>query len=143
LAGFFHISHQAGMDEFEFLTVDDVLEIHSDQLRRYGGSEGVLDNNVVLSAAGSAEVSMYGQYLNADITEMAASYLFGFAASQGFVDGNKRTGAACAAEFLARNGYQLDCLWEELYDITMRVATKRADKQQVAAWIADRLAPIS
>jgi len=130
------------MDPIEFLTDDDIFEIHADQLQRYGGRAGVIDNNAVLSAAGSAQAQMFGQYLNEDIAEMAAAYLFGFAASQGFVDGNKRTGAACATEFLERNGYQLNCNWEELYDITMDVSNKKKDKQQVADWIAAHLEPI-
>jgi len=73
---------------------------------------------------------------------MAAAYLFGFAASQGFTDGNKRTGAACATEFLARNGYQLGCPWEELYEVTMQVANHNTTKEQVADWIAERLTPM-
>jgi death-on-curing protein len=97
------------MDDIDFLTEADVFAIHSDQLKRHGGREGVIDKNTVLSATGSAQAHMFGRFLNEDIAEMAASYLFGFAASQGFVDGNKRTGAACATEFLARNGYQLTC----------------------------------
>jgi death-on-curing family protein len=73
---------------------------------------------------------------------MAAAYLFHFAASQGFADGNKRTGAATATEFLARNGYMLSCGWEELYDVTMRAANKLIDKEEIADWILDRLVPI-
>jgi death-on-curing protein len=31
-------------DEPEFLTVDEILEIHRDQIERYGGDEGIRDN---------------------------------------------------------------------------------------------------
>ena len=61
------------MDPIEFLTDDDIFEIHADQLQRYGGRAGVIDNNAVLSAAGSAQAQMFGQYLNEDIAEMAAA----------------------------------------------------------------------
>jgi prophage maintenance system killer protein len=50
-----------------------------------------------------------GSTCTPNIPMMAAAYLFHFAASQGFIDGNKRTGAATATEFLARNGYMLSC----------------------------------
>jgi prophage maintenance system killer protein len=58
------------------------------------------------------------------------------------MDGNKRTGAATATEFLARNDYMLSCGWEELYDVTMRVANNLMQKDQIADRILDRLVPI-
>ena len=81
-------------------------------------------------------------WLHTDITEMAAAYLFHFAAAQGFSDGNKRTGAACATEFPVRNGYDLDCGSNELYELTMHVANHTMSKDEIADWIATRLVPI-
>lgn len=130
------------MDDITFLTIEDVLAIHADQLARYGGADGIIDPNVVESAAVSAQHSMFGEYLNKDIAEMAACYFFGFAASQGFQDGNKRTGVAAAGEFLARNGYRLTCGWQEMYDTAMRVGKHLADKAYVADWIRERLQAI-
>src|SRR5213075_2599994 len=125
-----------------FLSLQDVLDIHDDQLKRQGGRAGFIDKNVVESAVAQPQAKMFGQYLHQDIPAMAAAYLFHFAASQGFADGNKRTGAASATEFLARNGYMLSCAWEELYDVTMRVANHLMDKEQIADWILDRLVAI-
>ena len=85
---------------------------------------------------------MFGEYLHPDIAAMAAAYLFHFAAAQGFVDGNKRTGAATATEFLARNGYMLACPWEELYEVTMQAANHAIAKEQIADWVVERLSPI-
>ncbi len=129
------------MDEITFLTLDDVLELHSDQLARYGGNEGFIDRNVVESALAQPLARMFGEYLHTDLPEMAAAYLFHFAASQGFADGNKRTAAVCAGVFLARNGYRLGCTDEELYEVTIQVANKRMLKPQIRDWIASRLLP--
>jgi len=48
------------MDDIEFLTEDDVYAIHVDQLQRYGGAAGIIDQNAVLSAAGSAQATWGG-----------------------------------------------------------------------------------
>ncbi|HEX8911969.1 MAG TPA: type II toxin-antitoxin system death-on-curing family toxin [Humisphaera sp.] len=131
------------MDSIEFLTFQDVLDIHADQLARHGGRDGFIDRTVVESAVFQPGQMFGGQYLHEDIAEMAAAYLYHLSASQGFVDGNKRTAAASATEFLARDGYYLaDCPWEELYDVTMRVATSHMDKSRAAAWFREKLAPL-
>ena len=123
----------------DFLTAGDVLAIHEDQLARYGGQAGILDRNIVESAAAQAQQTMFGAYLHADLAMMAAAYLFHYAAAQGFVDGNKRTAAACAVIFLVRNGYDLDCTDEELYELTIRAATRRIAKEEIGEWVRERL----
>jgi death-on-curing protein len=45
-----------------------------------------------------------GQFVHADLFEMAAAYAFHIAENQSFVDGNKRTGLAAALTFLRING---------------------------------------
>jgi death-on-curing protein len=129
------------MDEINFLSFDDLLEIHSRQLALYGGGEGFIDRNVVESALAQPQASMFGRYLHEDVAVMAAAYLFHFAAAQGFVDGNKRTAAGCATIFLARNGYDLDCTADELYELTMNVANNRMRKEEAGEWIRERVVP--
>ncbi|MDB5295026.1 MAG: putative death-on-curing family protein [Phycisphaerales bacterium] len=125
----------------EFLTFEAVLAIHADQLATYGGADGILDEGVVRAALAAPAHTFGGQYLNEDVAAMAAAYLFSFAASQGFIDGNKRTAVGCVYEFLATNGYDLDCSSEDLYDVTMRVANRLLDKDGAAEWVRDRIAP--
>ena len=131
------------MDDIRFLALDEVLGLHSRQLARYGGRDGILDANLVQSALAQPQAAMFGEYLHEDIAAMAAAYLFHFAGAQGFVDGNKRTGTVCATVFLEINGYELDCTDDELYDVTMNVANHQVDKASLAQWIRERLAPIS
>ena len=130
------------MDEIRFLTLEEVLGLHSRQLARYGGRDGILDRNVVESALAQPQAAMFGAYLHEDVAAMAAAYLYHSAAAQGFVDGNKRTGTVCAATFLALNGYDLDCTEDELYDVAMEVANHRLEKAPLADWIRDHLIPL-
>lgn len=59
-----------------FLTLEDVLEIHTDQIDRYGGKKGVRDQNLLLSAIAQPLSSCDGKYLHKTIYEKAAAYLY-------------------------------------------------------------------
>ena len=130
------------MDDIDFLSFDDVEELHAEQLAMYGGREGILDENVVRSAVAMPQASMFGQYLHKDIAEMGAAYLFHFAAAQGFVDGNKRTGVVAAVEFLGRNGFMIDATEDEMYETAMHVANGRMSKEGLGDWLRPRLVPV-
>src|SRR6266702_1459663 len=90
-----------------FLTTDQVLEIHSDQIARYGGMAGVRDLGLLQSALAQPQATFGGQLLHADLFEMAAAYLFHLVQNHPFVDGNKRVGAVAAIVFLLTNGQDI------------------------------------
>ena len=127
-------------EEPRWITEPTLLAIHAQQIERYGGAHGVRDKNVVLSAL-ARPVNRRAYDPSADLADLAAAYLVGFARSQGFNDGNKRTGLACALVFLSLNGAPLHAPPPELYALTMAAATGKADDQAVAAYFRERLAP--
>lgn len=120
------------MTEPEFLTVDEILEIHDDQIQRYGGEAGLRDRGLFESAVAMPQQSFGGQYLHRDIFEMAAAHAFHLAESQAFIDGNKRTGLAAAYMFLALNDYRLRERDDRLYDAMIAIGTRRLDKPGLA-----------
>ena len=61
------------MAEFTFLSLSEVLEIHQDQVVRYGGSLGVRDLELLKSALGMPAATFGGEYLHTDIYDMAAA----------------------------------------------------------------------
>jgi death-on-curing protein len=124
--------------EPRWLTEPTLLAIHAQQIERYGGAHGLLDQNVVLSAL-ARPITRWSYDSNADRADLAAAYLVGFARSQGFRDGNKPTGLACALVFLALNGAPLHVLPAELLALTMAVANNQADDTAVAAYLRHRL----
>src|SRR5687767_5667485 len=87
-----------------FLELDEVLEIHRDQVERHGGSDGMRDIQLLQSALAMPTSGFGGQYLHRDTFEMAAAYLFHIVQNHPFIDGNKRTGAVTALVFLRMNG---------------------------------------
>jgi death-on-curing protein len=125
----------------KWITEPTLLALHAQQIERYGGLHGVLDKNVVLSAL-ARPVNRRTYDPGADLADLAALYLVAFARSQGFNDGNKRTGLACALVFLDINGASLHAPPPELYALTMAVATGKADDNTVAEYFRGILAAI-
>lgn len=129
------------VEEPKWLTEAMLLAIHAQQVERYGGAHGVLDQNVVRPAL-ARPINRWGYDDEADLADLAAAYLVGFARSQGFNDGNKRTGLASALVFLRLNGHALHVPGKELYALTMQVATGEADDAVVAAYLRSRVASL-
>lgn len=121
------------MDEPRFLTLAEVLYLHDESLRRFGGTAGIREPGLVESALGSARnVFWYGR---GDVYEIAAAYAFHIAESQAFSDGNKRTGAAAAITFLTVNGVRFPKDDGSVYRAMIEVAKKRLDKNGLASVI--------
>jgi death-on-curing protein len=130
------------MPGVEFLEIGDVLEIHADQIQRYGGADGLRDAGLLASAVAAPRVTFDGHHLHEDLAAMAAAYLFHITCNHAFVDGNKRTGTAAALVFLDLNGMQLSVADDQLYEFVMRVAQGDATKPQVTDFIRAHLQPI-
>lgn len=118
-----------------FLTLDQVLYIHREQIRRLGGSEGVRDMGLLQSALAMPQAGFSGQYLHGDLFEMAAAYLFHLALNHPFVDGNKRVAAMAADVFLELNGYSLPASCEKAFeDLTLDTAQRKMEKPDITVF---------
>ena len=117
-----------------FLSLEEVLLIHSNQVDLYGGEPNVRDLNILESAIAQPRATYGGNLLHGDLFEMAAAYLYHIAQNHPFHDGNKRAGAAMAIVFLAMNDIALEADEEGLVNITLAVAQGQAGKSEVAAF---------
>jgi death on curing protein len=115
-----------------FLRLDEVLVIHDDQIKRYGGRPGIRDIALLKSAIAMPAAGFGGEYLQIDIYEMAAAYLFHIIRNHPFVDGNKRTGAISAVVFLIVNGIELNVGENIFEEIVISAAEGTIDKPAVA-----------
>jgi death-on-curing protein len=124
--------------EPKWLNEEILFIIHAQQIERYGGVHGVLDENVVLAAL-QRPINRWSYEKSVDFADLAALYLVAFAGTQGFNDGNKRTGLACALVFLAVNSVRFDPDPTELYELRLRVATHQIGDNDAAIWFRERL----
>ena len=116
----------------EFLSLEDVKELHRLSLERFGGSDGIRSDSLLESATYQAQAGFGGEFLHPTLYDMAAAYAFHLAENQPFVDGNKRTALLSAMTFLRINGIRIDQPTDELYQAMIRVAEKKLDKNGLA-----------
>jgi death-on-curing protein len=86
----------------DYLTIIEVLAIHHDQIKRYGGADGVRDFGLLEAGLYRPQTGYYE-----DVIEEAAALWESLAMNYPFVDGNKRVAAAGMITFLAINGYAI------------------------------------
>jgi len=123
------------VSEPDFLTLDEVVGIHADQIRTYGGAAGLRDLDLLRSAIAMPETTFDGEYLHPSLFEMAAAYLFHLACNHPFVDGNKRTALMCALVFLGLNGQRVRADPNELYLLVDGIAAGSVDKAEVSVFL--------
>lgn len=120
------------MQEYDFLSVEDVLDIHIDQLQRYGGLSGIRDQCLLESAIAMPQATFDGNYVHSDLFEMAAAYLFHLGRNHPFLDGNKRTATVSAFVFLRLNDYDLNTDNEILTSTVLDVIAGKISKAELA-----------
>jgi death on curing protein len=117
-----------------FLELAEELEIHRDQIDKYGGRPGIRDIRLLQSAVAAPGSGIKDRYLHQDLMEMAAAYLFHIVKNHPFIDGNKRTGAVAALVFLALNGMVIDAGEDEFEALVRSVAAGRSGKSEIAGF---------
>jgi len=70
---------------------------------------------------------------------MAAAYAFHIVKNHPFLDGNKRTGFACAVTFLILNGHLLPPNEPEQTAMVLGIAEGRLTKDDVIDWFRERV----
>lgn len=120
-----------------FLSLAECIDIHNDQIGRYGGVEGIRDLGLLESAVAMPQVGFAGEFLHVDLFEMAAAYLFHIVKNHPFIDGNKRAGAVSAYVFLRLNGFELHASNEDFERLVRAVAEGRMDKSKVAEFFRE------
>jgi death-on-curing protein len=115
-----------------FLTLDEIVAIPADQIARYGGSEGARDWGLLQSAIAMPPATFGGQFLHADLCEMAAAYLFHIVQNHPLIDANKRVGAAAANVFLALNNMRMTADDDAYAELVFSVARDETLKSAVA-----------
>jgi len=118
--------------EYEFLDLDDVLELHAEQIELHGGDPSIRDMGLLESALAQPSARFGGNFLHKDIFEMGAAYLFHIVKNHPFVDGNKRTGTAAALIFLGMNGVRLTIPIDAFERYVLSVASSMMTKHELA-----------
>ena len=131
------------MAETIFLKLEEVIAIHHDQIKRYGGSHGIHDLNLLISAISRPQATFAGEDLYPNVFLKASELMHSLILNHSFIDGNKRTAVISSARFLYINGYKLNVTKKDLIKITLDVESKKTDIAQLSYWLKKNSKKIS
>ena len=121
--------------EPRWLTYDQIIAIHSRQLRRFGGAVGMRDEGLLRSAI-ERPINKW-HYEQAELPELAAAYAFGLGKNHAFVDGNKRIAFMSMMIFLRKNGVRFAPDQAQATKIILALAAGEVSEESLARWIRD------
>lgn len=115
----------------QFLSVEEVLEIHTALIGRFGGTDGLRDKGLLESALYRPQTGYY-----ADLVEMAAAMFESLINNHSFIDGNKRVAFFSTDVFLRLNGYKITVDSKIAYEVLIGLfASNTCDLGHLSPWM--------
>lgn len=125
-------------DSVKYLTLDEVLEIHSVLIQKFGGPSGVRDLGLLESALYRPRSGYYE-----DLVDMAAAQFESLINNHPFVDGNKRVAFFASDIFLRLNGYKFKVEAKAAHKFLMNLFdTNSCDLEHLRPWIRDSIVKV-
>lgn len=125
-----------------YLTLTEVLELHRMVIEDSGGSAGLRDLGVLLSAVAQPRASFEGRDLYPSLESKATALCFSLVMGHPFVDGNKRVGHAAMETFLVLNGRELEASVEEAERVMLGLAAGTVDRERLLEWVRTHVRPL-
>jgi len=114
-----------------YISIELVLEIHDEQIEKFGGSRGIRDMGLLESALSRPQNGYYP-----DLIAEAAALWESLAQNHPFIDGNKRAAFAVTHIFLLVNGKTLTASADDAYAFIMGLyKTASFDFDRLDAWL--------
>ena len=121
-----------------FLTRDEVLEIHTRLIARFGGKSGVRDLGLLESALYRPKTGYYN-----DLTEMAAALFESLIMNHPFIDGNKRVAFFSTDVFLRLNGYKFNVVSDDAHKFLIELLESgECSYARLLPWIKKSIMPL-
>ena len=121
-----------------YLSLEQVLDLHRVQIRRFGGASGLRDRGALEAALGRPRMTFGGEDLYPDVAAKAAALMHSLVMNHPFVDGNKRAGAHAGILFPLANGVEPTFSVAELVETTLAVARGELNAEALAIWLRQR-----
>ena len=124
-----------------YLRLVEILWLHSESIKQYGGSPGVRDGNMLQSAVNRPQTSVFQVDAFPTLSQKAAAYLDSFARNHPFVDGNKRIAYIAAGHFLQLNSRNLMAGADEAEAFVLAVVMTGMEVVEIADWLDKHCTP--
>ena len=122
-----------------YVSLQEVISLHSLLISQSGGSSGLRDRGALDSAVAQPEGSFGGEDLYPDLASKAAALGHSLIQNHPFVDGNKRIGHAAMEVFLLLNGHEIDASVDEQENIIIDVASGKVSRIELSEWISNHI----
>ena len=120
-------------DSVQFLSLDEVLEIHRRVIETFGGAGGVRDLGLLESALYRPQSGYYK-----DLAAMAAALFESMLMNHPFIDGNKRVAFFATDVFLRLNGWRLDVDAGAAHSLLIGLLrSSQCDFEHLEVWIRE------
>jgi death-on-curing protein len=122
-----------------YLSIEQVVEIHAYQIRRFGGSAGLRDRGALEAAVARPQMTFGGEDLYPEIAAKAAALMHSLVMDDPFGDGNKRVGAHAALLFIRANEVEPEIAPAELTEVTLSLARGELSAEALTVWLRQRV----
>ena len=120
-------------------TRENVLAIYKILTDTTGGTVGVRDEGLLLSALEAPYQSFGGEDLFPTLLEKSVRLGYGLVANHPFVDGNKRIGILVMLSFMELNGIDVTFTDDEVVDMAMGVASGKYKYEDLLNIVSSKL----
>ena len=122
-----------------FLSIEEVVSLHSLLIAQSGGSAGLRDRGALESALAQPEASFGGEELYPGLAAKAAALGHSLIQNHPFVDGNKRIGHGAMEVFLFLNGQEIAASVNEQEEVIIGVASGKISRIELSEWVGQHL----
>ena len=121
------------------ISVNEVLQLHNNSIRDYGGSFGIRDINLLESAVIRPFQSFGDTAFYPTAFEKAAAIIESIVKNHPFIDGNidgnKRTGFLACYTLLYRFKFEITAGKEEAYQFVIDIASSNITFENIVLWL--------
>jgi len=118
-------------ENYRFLSEEDILYIHNNQINLYGGESGIRSQELLNSAVSHVRTEFAGVKLYKNLIEIASAYIYHICQNHCFIDGNKRTALVAGLVFLNLNGLDILDPEEKLYQMMLDITEGKIGKSEI------------
>ena len=118
-----------------YLTIAEVLLLHSKILQQSGGGSGLRDLAALESALAQPKMSAGGVDAYPTLVGKAVALGYSLANNHAFIDGNKRIAHASMEVFLLLNGTEIVANVDEQESTMLKVASGELSRADLEHWL--------
>lgn len=126
----------------QYLTKDDILDLHVYAVTRYGGRMGIASDDRLTTVLDAPRQILFEAELYPDLPSKAAALMFLMIKSRPFLSANESTALLSMMRFLALNNVALsdDVVDAELLWLVRSISNSDLDRDGVEHWLRQRIA---